>query len=77
MLDKKPNTTAVEGKHLLLFHLLLTSFKHVCLASLDEIMNALRSAGSNSQSVCDGNDFGYLANDSDDFPGPLLHVRSF
>jgi hypothetical protein len=40
-------------------------------------MNALRSVGSNSQSVCDGNDFGYFTNDSDDFLEPLLHVRSF
>jgi subtilisin len=43
----------------------------------DEIMNALRSTGSNLQSVCDGNGFGYFTNDPDKFPEPLLYVRKF
>jgi subtilisin len=43
----------------------------------DEIMNALRSVGSNLQSVCDGNGFGYFTNDADKFPEPLLYVRKF
>jgi subtilisin len=43
----------------------------------NEIMNALRSAGSNLQSVCDGNGFGYFTNDPDKFHEPLLYVRKF
>jgi hypothetical protein len=40
-------------------------------------MNALRSAGSNIQSVCNGNGFGYFTNDPDKFHEPLLYVRKF